>query len=102
MHCNRGNRVDARGDVTARAHPTSATIGLGICINSKSSGGGVQMEGIKVCKLEVRGRARREAARRRKSDWKVNLDIRNASRSNRRWRMTPKTVSFSIAEPRGI
>ena len=32
--------------------------------------------------LEVRGRARREAARRRKSEWKVNLDIQNSSRSN--------------------
>jgi len=28
-------------------------------------------------KLEVHDRARREAARRRKSEWKVNLDIRN-------------------------
>jgi len=43
--------------------------------------------------LEVRGRAQREAAQRRKSEWKVNLDIRNSSRSNRRWRMTPKTIS---------
>jgi len=33
-------------------------------------------------KLEVRGRARREAARRRKSKWKVNLGNRNSSRSN--------------------
>jgi len=33
-------------------------------------------------KLEVRGRARREAARRRKSQWKVNLGNRNSSRSN--------------------
>jgi len=32
--------------------------------------------------LEVRGRARREAARRRKSEWKVNLGNRNSSRSN--------------------
>jgi len=32
--------------------------------------------------LEVRGRARREAVRRRKSEWKVNLDNRNFSRSN--------------------
>ena len=38
--------------------------------------------------LEVHGRARREAARRRKSEWKVNLDIRNSSRSNGSWRMT--------------
>ena len=39
-------------------------------------------------KLEVRGKARREAARRRKSEWKVNLGIRNSSRSNGSWRMT--------------
>jgi len=39
-------------------------------------------------KLEVHGRARHEAARRRKSEWKVNLDIRNSSRSNGSWRMT--------------
>ena len=39
-------------------------------------------------KLDVHGRARREAARRRKSEWKVNLDIRNSSRSNGSWRMT--------------
>jgi len=38
--------------------------------------------------LEVRGRARREAARRRKSEWKVNLLNRNSPRSNGSWRMT--------------
>jgi len=43
--------------------------------------------------LEVHGRARREAARRRKSERKVNLDIRNSSRSNGSWRMTTYTVS---------
>jgi len=43
--------------------------------------------------LEVRGRARREAARRRKSEWKVNLGNRNSFRSSGRWRMTTKTVS---------
>ena len=32
--------------------------------------------------LELRGRARREAAWRRKSEWKVNLGNRNSSRSN--------------------
>ena len=47
----------------------------------------------KQVNLEVRGRARREAARRRKSEWKVNLFSRNSSRSNGSWRMTPKTVS---------
>ena len=36
----------------------------------------------KIKKLEVRGRARREAARRRKSEWKVNLGNRNSFRSN--------------------
>jgi len=39
-------------------------------------------------KLEVDGRARREAARRRKSEWKVDLGIRSSSRSNGSWRMT--------------
>ena len=35
-----------------------------------------------TCKtLDGQGRARREAARRRKSEWKVNLGIRNSSRS---------------------
>jgi len=43
-------------------------------------------------KLEVHGRARREAARRRNSEWKVNLGIRNSSRNNATCRMTPKTV----------
>jgi len=38
--------------------------------------------------LEVHGRARREAARRGKSEWKVNLSNRNSSRSNGSWRMT--------------
>ena len=42
----------------------------------------------KIKKLEVHGRARREAARRRKSEWKVDLGIRNSSRSNGSWRMT--------------
>ena len=36
-------------------------------------------------RLEMHGRVRREAARRRKSEWKVNLDIRNSSRSNGSW-----------------
>ena len=43
-------------------------------------------------KLEVQGRARREAARRRKSEWKVNVAIPNSSRSNGSWQVTPKTV----------
>jgi len=40
--------------------------------------------------LEVRGRARREAAQCRKSEWKVNLLNRNSSRSNGSWRMIRK------------
>jgi len=36
-------------------------------------------------KLDGQGRARREAARRRKSEWKVNLGIRNSTRSNGSW-----------------
>ena len=43
-------------------------------------------------KLEVRGRARREAPRRRKSEWTVNSSIRNSSRNNATSRMTPKSV----------
>ena len=35
----------------------------------------------------MHGRARREAARRRKFEWKVNLGIRNSSRSNGSWQM---------------
>ena len=52
--------------------------------------------------LEGQGRARREAARRRKSEWKVNVAIPNSSRSNGSWQVTPKTVSLSIVKPRGI
>ena len=63
----------------------------------------VKLEGRGVNSiLEVRGRARREAARRRNSERKVNLFIRNSSRSNGSWQMTPKTVSFFIIEPHGI
>ena len=43
--------------------------------------------------LEVLGRARHEAVRRRKFEWKVNLGSGNSSRSNGSWRMSPKTVS---------
>jgi len=50
-------------------------------------------ESIKQIKLEVYGKARREAARRRKSEWKVKLGSRNSSCSNGSWQMTPKTVS---------
>ena len=52
--------------------------------------------------LDRQGRARREAARRRKSEWKVNVAIPNSSRSNGSWQITPKTVSLCIVEPRGI
>jgi len=45
----------------------------------------------------VHGRARREAARRRQSECKVNLDNRKSSRSNSLWEMTMKTVSQNYA-----
>jgi len=48
-------------------------------------------------KLEVHGRARRETARRRKSECKVNLGNRKSSRSNSLWQMTTKTVSQNHA-----
>jgi len=35
-----------------------------------------------IIKLDGQGRARREAARRRKAEWKVNLGNGNSSRSN--------------------
>ena len=56
----------------------------------------------KFFKLDGQGRARRKAARRRKSEWKVNVAIPNSSRSNGSWQVTPNTVSLSIVEPRGI
>ena len=49
----------------------------------------------KMNKLDWHGRARREAARRRKSECKVNLDIRNSSRSSARKRLQklyPRTM----------
>jgi len=54
---------------------------------------GLESKKNRRSKLEVPGRARREAARRRKSEWKVNFGSSNSSRSNGRWRMTTKTVS---------
>ena len=45
---------------------------------------------ICIFKLDGQGRARREAARRRKSEWKVNVAIPNSSRSNGNWQVTPK------------
>ena len=48
----------------------------------------LQLLDLLQIQLEVHGRARREAARRRKSEWKVDLGIRNSSRSNGSWRMT--------------
>jgi len=53
-------------------------------------------ENVKKKKLEVRVTARREAARRRKSEWKVNLLSRNTSRSNGSWRMTPKRTTWRM------
>jgi len=40
-------------------------------------------------KLDGQGRARREAARRRKSEWEVNVAIPNSFRSNGSWQVTP-------------
>ena len=39
--------------------------------------------------LDGQGRARREAVRRRKSEWKVNVAIPNSSCSNGSWQITP-------------
>ena len=50
----------------------------------------------KYYKLEVHGRARREAARRRKSECKVNLLSQNSSRSNDSWRIA-KSTKYSAA-----
>jgi len=50
--------------------------------------------------IEVHGRARREAARRRKSEYKVNLLSRNSSRSNDSWRMSPKSTKYSALQRR--
>ena len=48
--------------------------------------------------LDGQGRARREAARRRKSEWKVNVAIPNSSRSNGSWQITPKFyVAYGLA-----
>ena len=65
----------------------------------RGRGKGGEREGEEQEQLEVRGRARHEAARRRKSEWKVNLAMRNFSHSNGSWQITPKTVSFSTVEP---
>ena len=47
--------------------------------------------------LDGHGRARREAARRRKYEWKVNLDIRNSSRGS-----ASKRLQNCIIELRGV
>ena len=49
-------------------------------------------------KLDGQGRARREAARRRKSEWKVNLGIRNSTRSNGSWWMSPKRTTWYMRQ----
>jgi len=49
-------------------------------------------------KLDGQGRARREAARRPKSECKVNLDIVNSSRSSASKRLQKNC----ILEPRGV
>ena len=45
--------------------------------------------------LDGQGKARREAARRRNSECKINLSCRNSSRSNDSWRMSPKSTKYS-------
>ena len=46
-----------------------------------------QSELAKYAELEIWDRAQREAARRRKSDWKDNFGGTNSARSNATWRM---------------
>jgi len=48
-------------------------------------------------KLDGQGKARREAARRRNSECKINLSCRSSSRSNDSWRMSPKSTKYSAA-----
>jgi len=48
-------------------------------------------------KLDGQGKARREAARRRNSECKINLSCRNSSRSNDSWRMSPRSTKYSAA-----
>ena len=57
-------------------------------VQGQSPGGGQgekPPEAEDIYKLDGQGRARREAARRRKSEWKVNLGIRNSTLSNGSW-----------------
>ena len=49
-------------------------------------------------KLDGQGRARREATRRRKSEWKVNLGIRNSTRSNGSSWMSPKRTTWHMRQ----
>jgi len=51
----------------------------------------------KKIKLDGQGKDRREAARRRNSECKMNLSCRNSSRSNDSWRMSPKSTKYSSA-----
>ena len=54
---------------------------------------GIKKLKVKIIhKLEVHGRARPDAARRRNTEWTVNLAIRNCSPNNATCQMTPKTV----------
>jgi len=46
-----------------------------------------QSELAKYAELEIWDRAQREAARRRKSDWKDNFGGSNSAQSNATWRM---------------
>jgi len=53
-----------------------------------------KMHKILIFKLDGQGRARCEAARRRKFQWKVNVAIPNSSCSNGSWQITPKLYRF--------
>jgi len=53
----------------------------------------INLKYYNMCKLDGQGKARREAARRRNSECKINLDSRNSSHMSGNWQMTPKAVS---------
>ena len=59
----------------------------------------LEIRGIKDReKLDGQGRARREAAQHHKSEWKVNLGIRNSIRSNGSWWMSPKRTTWHMRQ----
>ena len=73
-------RVWLRPDPAGEAHDAPKTLNL------------PYITSVLHVELEVHGRARREAARRRNTEWTVNLAIRNCSLNNATCQMTPKTV----------